>query len=78
MGDAGIAEFRQVSGLVKETKEDTKSALQGLVYLILGEEVNSSVLWRVTLEVMCQVRFDMNHVKWMICQYVESNGLLRE
>jgi hypothetical protein len=31
MGDAGIAEFRQVSGLVKETKEDTKSALQVLV-----------------------------------------------
>jgi hypothetical protein len=31
MGDAGIAEFRDVAKLVKETSADTKSALSGLL-----------------------------------------------
>ena len=32
MGDAGVAEFKQISGLVKDTKDDTKTALQALVW----------------------------------------------
>ncbi|RYC63854.1 hypothetical protein CHU98_g2327, partial [Xylaria longipes] len=31
MGDAGIAEFRDVAKLVKETGADTKTALSGLL-----------------------------------------------
>jgi hypothetical protein len=30
MGDAGIGEFREIAGLVKETKEGTKAALGSL------------------------------------------------
>lgn len=33
MGDAGISEFRDISRLVKETKEDTKSSLEALCKL---------------------------------------------
>lgn len=31
MGDAGIPEFRNIVGLVKETKDDTQAALKGLL-----------------------------------------------
>ncbi len=31
IGDAGISEFRAVSGVIKETKEDTKAVLQELI-----------------------------------------------
>jgi nicotinamidase-related amidase len=31
MGDAKISEFKQIAGLVKETKEDTKETLQALL-----------------------------------------------
>lgn len=52
----GIPEFRQISGLVKETKEDTKSSRQALVFPSMDKGVDVSVLWLIAVAVTFRVR----------------------